>query len=94
MRLGVYRLTRDRRRVLAPLVVGVQPLGEWARLAGRGDRRVVVVLVVGHRHFAGGAVLGDAVSLVAGEVVAGKVVAGGDSPPSGVAAGSVAGCEG
>jgi hypothetical protein len=75
MRAGIHGLARHGGRVLAALVVGPQALRQRAGFARRGDRLVVVVLVVRHRHFdgtcaagsaGGGAVLGDVVSLTAG----------------------------
>jgi hypothetical protein len=78
VRLGIDGRARLGRRVLAALVVGPQPLGERPRLARRRHRLVVVVAVVRHAYFgasdfagsvANGAVLGNAVSLVAGAVV-------------------------
>ena len=60
-------------------------MGERAWIARRGHRLVVVVLVVRHRHFAGacgaspcvGGVLGEVVSLTAGDWLASGAVPGG-----------------
>jgi hypothetical protein len=91
--------------MLAPLVIGAQALRQGTRFARRDHRLAIVVLVVRHRYFAGGAVLGEAVSLVAVAVVAGRsdggcvpASAAGAPPlsgwPSGSLDGTVAGCEG
>jgi hypothetical protein len=96
--------------MLAAFVVGPHALRQRPWLARRRDRLVIVVLVVGHGHFCGGAVsaggavpgdgavLGEAVSLVAVEVVACGCAAPASWPwggwPSGSVDGTVAGCEG
>jgi len=94
----IHRLARLCGRMLAALVVRTQPLGQRPRFAWGRHRLVIVVLVVGHGHFAGGAVFGEAVSLVAGDVLDGAWAGAGSCEgagwPSGCVDGTVAGCEG